>query len=65
MDGLNLKPEQAAARLHVSRATLANWRVQGIGPRFIKFGRKVLYPVVEIEAFERAHLRTAVHVAAT
>lgn len=64
MDGLNLTPDQAAARLHVSRATLANWRVKGEGPRFLKFGRKVLYPVAELEAFERAHLRTAVHVAA-
>lgn len=49
----NLKPIEAAARLRISVYTLKNWRVQGIGPRFVKFGRVVLYPVVNIEQWER------------
>ena len=39
--------------------TLANWRVKGDGPRFIKMGRKVLYPMVEIEAYEQRQLRNS------
>lgn len=56
---MNLLPKEAAERLRVHPGTLSNWRVQGVGPRFIKLGRKVLYPVAEIEAFEREQLRQA------
>ncbi|MBR8000354.1 helix-turn-helix domain-containing protein [Burkholderia vietnamiensis] len=55
---LNLLPEEAAERLRVSKNTLSNWRVQGRGPKFIKLGRKVLYPLPELEAFEREHLQS-------
>lgn len=48
----------------VNRGTLANWRAKGGGPRFIKLGRSVLYPLNEVEAFEQDRLRCAVHVAA-
>jgi len=56
---LNLLPKEAAERLRVSVGTLANWRTSGEGPRYIKWGRKVLYPVPEIEAFEASHLRSS------
>lgn len=49
---MNLLPKEAAARMRMSVGTLANWRTSGEGPRFIKFGRRVLYPLHEIEAFE-------------
>jgi len=55
---MNLLPKEAADRLRVSVGTLANWRVSGEGPRFVKFGRRVLYPVPELEAFEKASLRS-------
>lgn len=55
---MNLLPDEAAARLRISKGTLANWRVTGEGPRFIKFGRRVLYPIKEIEAFEQRCLRS-------
>ena len=54
---LHLTPREAADRLRTSANTLANWRTKGGGPRFIKLGRKVLYPVAEIEAFEQRGLR--------
>ena len=54
---MNLTPKETAERLRTGVATLANWRVQGAGPRFIKLGRKVLYPLVEIEAYEQRQLR--------
>jgi len=55
---LNLLPREAAERLRTTVGTLAVWRVQGRGPRFIKSGRRVLYPLPEIEAYEREHLRS-------
>jgi len=55
---MNLLPEEAADRLRLSKQTLANWRVAGTGPRFIKFGRRVLYPLAELEAFEQRSLRS-------
>jgi hypothetical protein len=60
--GLNLTPEELAERWRISKGTLANWRVSGEGPRYIKFGRRVLYPLSEVEAFERKSLRNSVHV---
>lgn len=61
---MNLLPKEAAERLRVTIGTLSNWRVQGAGPRFIKVGRKVLYPLSEIEAYEKKHLHSAVSVRA-
>ena len=54
---MNLTPKEAAERLRTTTGTLSNWRVRGDGPRFIKLGRKVLYPLLEIEAFEKRQLR--------
>lgn len=55
---MNLLPKEAAERLRTTVGTLAVWRVKGCGPRYIKFGRKVLYPVAELEAFEQKHIRS-------
>ncbi len=60
--GLNLLPRELAERWQMSVGHLANLRCTGQGPRYISFGRKVLYPLAEIEAFERTHLRSAVSV---
>jgi hypothetical protein len=54
---MHLTPKELAARWHFSTGTLANWRITGYGPRFLKFGRRVLYPLVEVEAWEAEHLR--------
>jgi len=59
---LQLLPAELAARWHITVGTLANWRSSGKGPRFIKFGRRVLYPLDSVEAYEKAHLMAAVHV---
>ena len=37
----------------VSRGTLANWRSSGVGPRWKKIGATILYPLAEVEAYER------------
>lgn len=62
--GLNLKPAEAAARLRVSKDTLKHWRIQGCGPRFVKWGRVILYPMVELERWEKQHLHTSTNVQA-
>lgn len=60
-EGLNLNTRETAARLHVSLGTLANWRTTGSGPRYIKWGKIILYPVRELDAFEAKHLHTSTH----
>lgn len=55
---MNLLPKEAAARLRINVGTLANWRTAGNGPKFFKFGHKVLYPLHEIEAFEQRCMRS-------
>ena len=41
-----------AARWGVSRRTLQRWRQEGIGPKYLKLGGRVVYELTEIEAFE-------------
>lgn len=53
----NLSSKEAAAYLCISPGTLSNWRVKGLGPRYLKLNGKVLYPMAEIHAFERGGLR--------
>ena len=53
-----LNTKQAAPRVGVTAGTLENWRVLGVGPRFIKTpGKrgKVLYDPVDIEAWKDAN----------
>jgi hypothetical protein len=47
-----LSPEQAAMHLHCSAQTLARWRCQGVGPRWLKIGpRRVVYALADLNAF--------------
>lgn len=53
-----LDTKSAAPRVGVAASTLENWRVQGIGPKFIKTpGKrgKVLYDPADIEAWKQAN----------
>jgi hypothetical protein len=47
-------------RWALSPRTLERWRWLGVGPRFLKVGKRVVYPLAEVEAFEavRLHDRT-------
>lgn len=58
MENINLTPAEVAQRLRTTTGTLANWRVKGEGPKFIKSGKKVLYPIAELVAYEQAQLRS-------
>jgi hypothetical protein len=46
--------EEAAAFLRLSPRTLEKQRVQGGGPRFRKFGRRVMYALADLEAWADA-----------
>lgn len=48
---LSVKPTTAAEMLGLSRGTLANWRTEGRGPRYIKSGKHILYRVSNLEAW--------------
>lgn len=53
-----LSTKEAAPFIGVAESTLENWRVQGIGPKFIKTpGKrgKVLYDPADIEAWKGAN----------
>jgi hypothetical protein len=51
----HLLEQELAQRWRVSVRTLQRWRHAGSGPRFLRLGRRVTYPLVEIERFEAAH----------
>jgi len=53
-----LTAEEVSARYRgaVSVGTLRNWRAARIGPTFVKIGKSVLYPMAELEAWDRANL---------
>lgn len=49
-----LSNDEAAAFLRLSPRTLEKLRVIGGGPRFRKFGRRVMYAVADLEAWADA-----------
>ena len=50
---------QAAAFLLVATSTLQNWRLAGRGPRYRKFGSRVLYTREDLIAWAECHIRTS------
>ncbi|WP_421738027.1 helix-turn-helix domain-containing protein [Caulobacter sp.] len=57
-DAKYLATDEVAERYRnlVSVGTLENWRAQRIGPPFVKIGKAVLYPVEELDAWDRRSL---------
>jgi hypothetical protein len=51
-----LTQSELAERWLISVRTLEGWRMNGRGPRVTKIGKRVRYSIVEILAFEQAHL---------
>lgn len=46
-----LNEKEVSRLLRLSPATLRSWRCRGKGPVFVKVGRRVLYPLPELEQF--------------
>ena len=42
---------ELAAMMGIAIKTLRNWRSSGLGPRWTKFGRKILYPTTGLESY--------------
>jgi hypothetical protein len=55
---LFLMPDEVSARYRgqISPGTLRNWRAMKVGPSFLKIGRAVLYPLTELEGWDRKNL---------
>lgn len=56
-----LTAKDAAIYMSLKPCTLAAWRVQGNGPKFVKLGKSVRYSIIEIDLFisKRTRLNTA------
>jgi DNA-binding transcriptional MerR regulator len=50
-----LRTEEAAPLAGVAAKTLENWRTLGLGPKFIKAGRRVLYDPADLLAWRDQH----------
>jgi hypothetical protein len=55
----HLDENALAARWSVSPRTLQRWRQIGEGPAFLKLGGRVVYRIVDVEAYEQKHLHSA------
>lgn len=47
-----MTPGEVAVALSISKGTLSNWRVQRIGLRFVRAGKRVFYLADDVEAFK-------------
>ena len=54
-----LTPPEAADLINVKTNTLAIWRVEGKGPRFIKLGHAVRYNEADVLAWIQTRMRTS------
>ena len=57
MEIAHFNQRQLAARWDISEATLERWRSEGIGPKYLKICGRVLYRLVDIEAYEERCLQ--------
>lgn len=51
-----LSTSEAAAYLGLSRGTLEVWRSLGKGPRYRKFGRRVLYELKDLDDYSASRI---------
>jgi excisionase family DNA binding protein len=51
-----LNTSEAAAYLGLSRGTLEVWRSLGKGPRYRKFGRRVLYELKDLDDYSASRI---------
>jgi hypothetical protein len=53
-----LNTTEAARRLRLAPQTLNRWRQEGIGPAYVRVGRKVMYQADQLTAWLTAHRET-------
>lgn len=54
-----LTVQQLMERWGKAKQTLAKMRFEGTGPRYIRIGRTILYPLDAVEEFERGHMHSS------
>lgn len=52
LDGSYLTTIQVSVSTGIPKNTLARWRKDGRGPRFVKHGKRIAYPANELEAWQ-------------
>lgn len=57
MENGHINQYQLSKRWNISARTLEHWRWEGIGPLYLKLGRRVLYRISDIEAYEAEQLK--------
>jgi hypothetical protein len=59
-DNKCLTAEEVSERYRgeITVGTLRNWRAMRIGPAFVKIGKAVLYPVAELDAWDKKNIVT-------
>ena len=55
-----LKTNEVAARLRVDDSTLRRWRLDRVGPRFLRIGHTYRYPADELEEWISENVRHSV-----
>jgi len=56
MEQILFTTKELSKKFNIPVGTLANLRCQGRGPAYIKYGRKILYPLSEMEKWLRLNL---------
>jgi excisionase family DNA binding protein len=59
MDEL-LTTEELATRLRVNPSTIRRWRLDDVGPRYLKVGSVYRYPVSAVEAWIAESVRDSI-----
>jgi excisionase family DNA binding protein len=57
--GQLLTTEEVANRLRVNPCTVRRWRLDDVGPKFLKVGNIYRYPADELEAWIAESVRTS------
>jgi predicted site-specific integrase-resolvase len=48
-----MTPEQVADRYQISPDSLKEWRYKGVGPKYLRIGKRVRYRVTDLERWEK------------
>lgn len=56
---LYLTTEEIAQRFRMTASGVRQWRHEGRGPLGVRFGKHVLYPLPEVEAWEQRQIEAA------
>ena len=51
--------DEAPAAIKSTKRTMARWRAEGVGPKFIKVGRKVVYRMSDLDDWLTQQTRTS------